>query len=151
MTASTHYRPILMADFTISGMTCPRNRDLAAMKQHFREHKPLALQDDELERELGLSNFSQVCPRCRARIPDENLRGSLTKSLGTFTVDACGVCAECGVISPMFMRLRAHNGVAYVHRHTKNGWDCQPVGQYRKRPGIWQTVKAKLDQIVNEL
>lgn len=70
-----------------------------------------------------IEEFSGECNGCGEQLPDNMLRGNVTKPISTvINIDAIGFCKTCLTIFPLVVRMREYNGVTYLEYQVNGRW-----------------------------
>jgi len=91
---------------------------------------------------VGWSEFTGECHFCLSDIPDELLRGSVTKPLPTVAVvEAVGVCPQCRIATTFLYRL--HDDLR-ITGPRKDGWRT-----WRVRQTLWWRLRGLFGAILH--
>jgi hypothetical protein len=80
------------------------------------------------------THLSGSCGKCDAEIPDESLRGSVSRPIDSvFVIDAVGLCASCNTLTPVLYRL--HEDMSMTGPSPQDGlWSrWEPVRPWWRR------------------
>lgn len=79
----------------------------------------------QLENGATVTRLAVKCYRCRTEIEQLQMRGTLTLSVGVYTMTGYGYCAECNLLTPFNYRIRPddHGGFQINPMEKRNAFD----------------------------
>lgn len=110
---------------------------LFEINQWFAEAKTIQSQlPVQLENGCTVSHLAFKCRNCRCEIEQLQTRGTLTRSMGIYTMTAYGYCTDCNLLTPFNYRVRPddHGGFQINPMEKRNAFDDRgDVLEFKRR------------------